>query len=217
VLVVVILQNRGRLKQIKMSKMKKKFAIIFLTLFALFRGYSQAGMAEISYTKLLLDSKNLGEMTAPNLFEIGLGWAGNGIIPYGCINLGYISMEDNVASSLPNPSTYQSLMVGGKLGIRPFANIWVTRFQPIIQFGAKTTFKVTSVNETTKETEQLFSNGNTKVYEPAKIVLYSSCFGFEYYLGKRFAITVLGNYDHVTIEDLKFNNYSASVGLRQYF
>ncbi len=199
-----------------MSKIKNKLVII-LILITFFRGYSQAGMAEISYTKLFLDSKNLGEMTAPNIFEIGLGWAGNGVIPYGCINLGYISMEDNMANGLPNPSTYQSLMVGGKIGFRPFANIWISRFQPIIQLGAKTTFKVTSENKTTKETEQIFSNGNTKVYDPAKIVLYSSSLGFEYYLGKRFAITVLGNYDYVTIEDLKFNNYSASVGLRQYF
>lgn len=126
-------------------------------------------------------------------------------------------MDDNVENGLPNPSTYKSLMVGGKLGIRPFANIWISRFQPIIQLGAKTTFKMTTENKTTQETEQLFSNGNTKVYEPAKISFYSSSLGFEYYLGKVFSINVLGNYDYVIIEKSKFNNYSASVGLRHSF
>lgn len=196
--------------------MKFKITICFMFLFYI-ESFSQVGMAEISYTKPFLDSKNLGEMSSLHIAEIGFGWSGSGMKPYGCINLGYISMEDNVDNGLPNSSTYKSLMVGGKLGIRPFANIWICRFQPIIQFGAKTTFKVTTENKNTNETEQLFSNGNTKVYEPAKISFYSSSLGFEYYFGKRIAINILGNYDYVIIEKSKFNNYSASVGLRQYF
>jgi hypothetical protein len=194
-----------------------KLKLLIIAILASINSFSQSGLAEVSYNKPFLDSKNLGEMTAPNIFEIGFGWAGSGMKPYGCINLGYISMDDNLANGLPNASTYKSLMVGGKLGIRPFANIWISRFQPIIQLGAKTTFKMTTENKTTQETEQLFSNGNTKVYEPAKISFYSSSIGFEYYFGKRFAINLLGNYDYVVIEKSKFNNYSASVGLRQYF
>lgn len=193
-----------------------KFLIALMILFAS-NSFSQSGMAEVSYTKPFLDSKNLGAMTAPNIFEIGFGWAGSGMKPYGCINLGFISLNDNVPNGLPNPSSYKSLMVGGKIGFRPFANVWVSRFQPIIQFGIKTTFKMTFENETTQETEQLFSNGNTKVYEPAKIGFYTGSLGFEYYLGNRFAVNVMGNYDYVIIEKSKFNNYSASVGLRQYF
>lgn len=194
-----------------------KKLLLCLTIILTLNLYSQAGMIEISYTKPFLDKKNLGDMTSPNIFEFGFGWAGSGMKPYGCINLGYISMNDNIDNGLPNPSSYQSLMVGGKIGFRPFANIWICRFQPIIQFGIKATFTTTSENKTTNETEQLFSNGNTTVYEPAKISFYSSGFGFEYYIGKRFAINVLGNYDYVIIEKSKFNNYSASVGLRQCF
>jgi hypothetical protein len=197
--------------------MKKILIILSIFLLTPKNIYCQTGLVEVSYTKPFLDSKNLGEMTAPTIFELGFGWAGSGMKPYGCINLGYISMDDNVENGLPNPSTYKSLMVGGKLGIRPFANIWISRFQPIIQLGAKTTFKMTSENTTTQEMEQLFSNGNTKVYEPAKISFYSSSVGFEYYLGKVFSISVLGNYDYVIIEKSKFNNYSASVGLRHSF
>lgn len=196
----------------------KKIIIVTLFLIVSTNIYSQSALLEVSYTKAFLDSKNLGEMTAPNIFELGLGWAGNGgLVPNGAITLGYIEMDDNVANGLPSISTYKSLMLGGKIGFRPFANIWVTRFQPIIQFGAKTTFKVTTENKTTNETEQLFSNGNTIVYEPAKIIFYSSSVGFEFFIGQRFALNVLGNYDYVIIEKSKFNNYSATVGLRQYF
>lgn len=187
-------------------------------LFTSIKFYCQSGgMIEIGYTKPFLDSQKLGEMTAPNIFEIGLGWKGSAMIPYGGVTLGYIGMDDKTNNGLPNPSSYQSLMIGGRLGIRPLANVWVSRFQPLIQIGGKTTFKITTENKTTKESEQLFSNGNTKVYEPAKISFYSGSVGFEFYLGKRFSIDFLGNYDYVIIEESKFNNYSATVGLRQYF
>ena len=145
-----------------------KLKLLIITILTSINSFSQSGLAEVSYNKPFLDSKNLGEMTAPNIFEIGFGWAGSGMEPYGSINLGYITMDDNLSNGLPNASTYKSLMVGAKLGVRPFANIWISRFQPIIQLGAKTTFKMTTENKTTQETEQLFSNGNTKAYEPTK-------------------------------------------------
>jgi len=198
--------------------MKKLIIVVTLFLLIPISIYCQTGLVEVSYTKPFLDSKNLGEMTAPNIFELGFGWAGNGgLIPNGAVTLGYIAMDDKTDNSLPNKSSYQSLMIGGKIGFRPFANIWVTRFQPIIQFGGKTTFKTTTKNETTNETEQLFSNGNTNVYEPTKITFLTGSLGFEYFIGQRFSVNVLGNYDYVTIEKSMFNNYSATVALRHYF
>ena len=197
--------------------MKKKLIIAFFFL-AIAKSFSQVGMAEISYTKPFLDTKKLGEISAPHIAEIGFGWSGSGgIIPHGGVTLGYIRMNDNVDIGEVDKMVYQSLMVGGKLGFRPLANIWVSRFQPIIQVSAKTTFKVTSENKDTKENEQLFSNGITKVYEPAKITFLTGSFGFEFYIGQRFAINVLGNYDYIKIDDNKLNNYSATIGFRQYF
>ena len=174
-------------------------------------------MVEVYYTKAFLDSKNLGEMTAPNIFEFGYGWSGNGLKPYAIINLGYIEATDNLENNLPNKSVFKSLMVGGKLGIRPFAKNWESPFQPFVQVGAKTTFNVTMKVKDSEESEQLFGNGNTKIYDPVKITFLSGSVGFEYYIGKRTAINASGNFDYVIIADSKFNNYSASVGLRQYF
>jgi len=197
--------------------MTKKI-IIVIFLLALTKSFSQVGMAEISYTKPFLDSKKLGEMTSPYIAEIGFGWSGNGgLIPHGGITLGYIRMNDNVDIGEANKLVYQSLMIGGKIGFRPLANVWESRLQPLIQFSGKTTFKITSENKDTKEVEQLFSNGITKVYEPAKITFLTGSFGFEFYLYQRFALHLLGNYDYIKINDNKTNNYSATIGLRQYF
>lgn len=196
-----------------------KYKITFFLLLIFFtKSFSQVGMAEISYTKPFLDTKKLGEMASPHLAEIGFGWSGSGgFIPFGGVTLGYIRMNDKVDIGETEKLVYQSLMIGGKLGFRPLANIWVSRLQPIMQVSAKTTFKVTSENKETKETEQLFSNGITKVYEPAKIMFLTGSFGFEFYIDQRFAINVLGNYDYIKIEENKLNNYSATIGLRQYF
>lgn len=174
-------------------------------------------MAEVNYTKAFLDAKNLGEMSSPNIFEFGFGLSGNGFKPYAIINIGYIEATDKVENNLPNKSVYKSLMVGGKLGIRPFAKNWESPLQPFVQIGAKSTFNVTSKNGDSGESEQLFGNGNTKIYDPAKITFLTGSVGFEYYIGKRFAINASGNFDYVLIADSKFNNYSASVGLRNYF
>ena len=79
------------------------------------------------------------------------------------------------------------------------------------------TIKIPSENKDTQEIEQFFSNGITKVYEPAKITFLTGSLGFEYYLGQRFAINLLGNYDYIKINDNKLNNYSATIGIRQFF
>lgn len=197
--------------------MKYKITIFLLLVFFT-KSFSQVGMAEISYTHPFLDTKKLGEMGSSHLAEIGFGWSGSGgFIPHGGVTLGYIRMDDKVDIGEKDKQIYQSLMIGGKLGFRPLANVWVSRLQPIIQVSAKTTFKFTSENKETKEIEQLFSNGITKVYEPAKITFLTGSFGFEFYLGQRFAINVLGNYEYIKINDNKLNNYSATIGLRQYF
>ncbi len=196
-----------------------KFRVTFFLLFLLFtKSFCQMGMLEVSYTKPFLDSKKLGEMSSPHIAELGIGWSGHGgFIPHGAITLGYIRMDDKVDIGDFNKQVYQSLMIGGKIGFRPLANVWVSRFQPIIQVSGKTTFKMTSENEETGQTEQFFSNGVSKVYEPAKITFLTGSLGFEYYLGQRFAINLLGNYDYIKINDNKLNNYSATIGIRQFF
>lgn len=198
-------------------KQKTYFQAIIIALL-LYSGqlYSQI-LVEASYTRAFLDTKNLGNMSAPNIFEIGAGWSGHGIIPYGGFTLGYMDMNDKEDIGQSSKLAYRSLMFGGKLGCRPFATIWESPFQPIIQASIKTTFTITTENKDTGEKEQLFSNGITKVYDPAKITFITGSAGFEYYLKPRFAIVVLGNYDFVQIEKNKFNNYSASLGIRQNF
>ena len=157
-------------------------------------------------------------MASPHIAEIGFGWSGSGgFIPHGGVTLGYIRMDDKVDIGENSKLVFQSLLIGGKLGFRPLANIWVSRFQPIVQISYKTTFSITSENKTTKEKEELFSNGITKVYDPAKISFLSGSLGFEFYFSQRFSMNVLGNYDYVIINDNKLNNYSATIGLRQYF
>jgi hypothetical protein len=171
-------------------------------------------LTEISYTKPFLDSKNLGEMSSPNLAEISFGWAGNGYKPYGAVSIGYIHMSDNKVNTANVNYIYQSLMIGGKIGIRPFANKWKSRFQPIIQVGYKTTVPIGSEDEKTKQVTQLFSNGVTNIYDPTKITFLTGSLGAEFYITQRCAIFALGNYDYVIINENKLNNYSASFGLR---
>jgi hypothetical protein len=175
-------------------------------------------MVEVCYTKPFLDTKNLGSISSSNIFDFGIGLAGGGgFIINGVVNVGYIGINDNLDIGEENKLKYKSLFVGGKLGMRPFAGIWVSRFQPIIQVSAKRTFKVEIKVDGSDEVEQLFSNGNTKQYDPAKITFLTSSLGFEYFLGQRFSLNVLAHYDYVIINQNKFNNYSTSLGLRLYY
>jgi hypothetical protein len=175
-------------------------------------------MVEVCYTKPFLDAKNLGSISSANIFDFRIGLAGGGGCKInGVVNVGYIGINDNLDIGEENKLKYKSLFVGGKLGMRPFADIWVSRFQPIIQVSAKRTFKVEIKVDGSDEIEQLFSNGNTKQYDPAKITFLTSSLGFEYFLGQRFSLNVLAHYDYVIINQNKFNNYSTSLGLRLYY
>lgn len=200
-----------------------KYKIIYIVYFFTFFSYNGLKAQimqtnELVFTRAFLDDTNLGEMTNPNILEFGIGFQGKKLLnTYGYVTIGYITFNDKVDTGDQNKLKYQSLMVGGKFGVRPFANIWASRFQPIIQLGAKTTFTVVSKNKETQESEQLFSNGITKQYDPVKITFFTGSTGFEYYISNRAAILVLGNYDYVTLEKTKFSNYSASLGLKIFY
>lgn len=199
--------------------MKEKLILLGIIVFIVFCGDLKAQiLTEISYTNTFLDDEKLGEMTTPNIFEFTAGWSGNGgFVPYGGFSLGYISFNDNVDIGQENKFVYRSLMLGGKLGFRPLARVWLSRFQPIIQGSIKTTFNIPIENKETNVKEQLFSNGFTKQYDPATISFVTGSVGFEFYAAQRTAVVVLGNYDYIIIEKNKMLNYSASIGIRQFF
>ncbi len=198
--------------------MVKKLTVMLLLSILLQTNVKSQMMAELSYTKPFLDTKNLGSISSANVFDFGIGLAGGGGFKVnGMVNLGFIGIKDDLDVGEDSKLKYKSLFFGGKVGMRPLADIWVSRFQPIIQLSVKRTFKVESSIEGSDEKEQLFSNGNTKQYDPAKITFLTSSMGFECFLGQRFSLNLLGNYDYVIIDDNKFNNYSASFGVRLYY
>lgn len=200
-----------------------KYKIIYIVYFLAFFSFnvSKAQIMqtnELLFTRAFLDDKNLGEMTNPNILEFGIGFQGKKILnTYGYVTIGYITFNDNVDLGDQNKLKYQSLMVGGKLGVRPFANVWSSRFQPILQLSAKTTFNVVLKNNDSQEKEQLFSNGLTKQYDPVKITFLTGSTGFEYYISNRTALLLLGNYDYIMLEKSKLSNYSASLGLKIFY
>lgn len=177
----------------------------------------KVGMIDVNYTKPFLSMDSKGEIADASIYELGIGWGGNGLKPYFAFTLGYLRIGDELKSIDDINLVYQSLFYGGKIGVRPFAKTFNARFQPILQFGVKTTFKIESTNEETQQKEQLFSNGFTKNYTPPDITFISSGAGFEFFIANKTSFTTMLNYDFIYINKYKQSNISATGGLRIYF
>lgn len=165
--------------------------LLWIMLMCSFTSHGQKAQ-ELSYHTAFVRSSILGRMTIPNIYEFGIGYrGGGGIHPYFGVNLGYMGF--GYTDTLNNRLHYRSLTYGWTVGFRPLAKIMSSRFQPLVQMSFKSNLKLTKSKG--GQSEQLFSNGQTKLYDQTKIRFFSFGAGCEYFMSDSWSASLLLNCD----------------------
>jgi long-subunit fatty acid transport protein len=167
-----------------------KITILFFTIFLMH--FSSIGQIHFDFgyqQNLLQKSTEFNDINSVNLHSSFAYEIDSKKPVYFGFNFDYFQAFDKLIYS----NYYNGFLIGGNLGIRPLAKIWVKRLQPFFETNINFDF-----SDSTHTLKRIFNYGA----------------GLEFYFTKKSAITITYYNEHYMFKEERLLNSSLKIGLR---